>query len=219
MFYLTVIVGALLTMCAGWYVNHTFKKYAKVKTALCGMEAAERILTNNGYMDIRIEHVSGDLTDHFNPKKGTVGLSDPVYGKRSVAAVAVAAHECGHVAQYEERYLPLKIRSALVPVANFGSNFGIWIVILSLIFGLSSTVAMVGVLLFSFCVLFQIITLPVEFNASARGLKMIRAYNLLPQQDYKKARKVLTAAALTYVASAASSILQLLRLIMIAGRD
>ena len=147
-----------------------------------------------------------------------VNLSDAVYGSRSVAALGVAAHECGHVMQHEEGYMPLQFRTALVPIANFGSNAGIWIVLLSLILGLSSTLTTIGIVLFSMGVLFQLVTLPVEFNASHRALVMLEQYGVLGTDENRKARAVLKAAALTYVAAAASSILQLLRLVLLSNR-
>lgn len=217
--YILVIFGALLTLLAQWYVSHTFKKYSRVRTysGMSGAETADRILKNNGYYEIQLRSVRGNLTDHYDPRNGTVNLSESVCQVRSIAAVSVAAHECGHVCQHEEGYLPLSIRTALVPIANFGSNAGIWIVILSLFLGLSYPFAMIGVLLFAFGVLFQIVTLPVEFNASSRGLRMLDQYGILTQDELHAARKVLRAAALTYVASAAASILQLLRLLLIVG--
>jgi Zn-dependent membrane protease YugP len=146
-----------------------------------------------------------------------VNLSDATYNSHSVAAIGVAAHECGHVLQHETGYLPLRIRTALVPVANIGSNFGIWIVMLGVILGLNSTLAMIGVYLFSFGVLFQLVTLPVEFDASHRALAMLQDYGILGQSELKGSRAVLSAAAMTYVASAAASVLQLLRLLMIVN--
>ena len=167
---------------------------------------------------MQVQHVSGNLTDHYDPSKQVVNLSDAVYGSRSVAALGVAAHECGHVMQHEEGYTPLQFRTALVPIANFGSNAGIWIVLLSLILGLSSTLTTIGIVLFSMGVLFQLVTLPVEFNASHRALVMLEQYGVLGTDENRKARAVLKAAALTYVAAAASSILQLLRLVLLSNR-
>ena len=146
-----------------------------------------------------------------------VNLSDATYNSTSVAAIGVAAHECGHVMQHEQGYLPLRIRTALVPVANIGSNIGIWIVMIGVILGMNSTLAMIGVYLFSFGVLFQIVTLPVEFNASRRALAMLQDYGMLGQTEIQGSRSVLSAAAMTYVASAAASVLQLLRLLMIVN--
>ncbi len=212
-----VAIGALLCITASALVSITYKKYAKV-TAACGMtgaEMAQEILRRNRVGSVSVQHVSGELTDHYDPSKQVVNLSDSVYGSRSVAALGVAAHECGHVMQHEQGYIPLQIRAALVPVANFGSNAGIWIAMLSLILGLSQTFATVGIVLFSAGVLFQLVTLPVEFNASRRALVMLEQYGILGTDENHKAKAVLRAAALTYVAAAASSLLQLARLVLL----
>lgn len=216
--YLLVILGAVICAIASSHVTSVYNRYARVASA-CGMtgaEVAQLILRRNNVTDVTVHHVPGNLTDHYDPSKGTVNLSDSVYGSRSVAALGVAAHECGHVMQHETGYVPLQVRTALVPVANFGSNAGIWIVLLSLIFGLS-TLAKIGVVLFSAAVLFQLVTLPVEFNASHRALVMLQEYGILGAREEKQARSVLTAAALTYVAAALSSILQLLRLVVLSS--
>ena len=183
---------------------------------MTGADVARTILRQNGISDVQVQHVSGELTDHYDPSKQVVNLSDTVYGSRSVAALGVAAHECGHVMQHENGYVPLQIRTALVPAANFGSNAGIWIVILSLALGLSETFTTIGIILFSLGVLFQLVTLPVEFDASHRALIMLEQYGILGHSENGKARAVLRAAALTYVAAAAASILQLLRLILLS---
>lgn len=216
--YILVIIGAILCAMASSHITTVYNRYARVRAA-CGMtgaEVAQTILNRNNVTDVTIHHISGNLTDHYNPSKGTVNLSDAVYGSCSVAALGVAAHECGHVMQHEKGYVPLQIRTALVPVANFGSNAGIWVVLFSLIFGWS-TLAEIGVILFSAGVLFQLVTLPVEFNASHRALVMLKEYGILGEEEEKQARAVLTAAALTYVAAAASAILQLLRLIALSS--
>lgn len=217
--YLLVIIGALLCLLASARVKSTYKKYEKVRSAsgMTGAQVAELILRRNGVLGVTVQHVAGTLTDHYDPARGVVNLSDATYNSTSVAAIGVAAHECGHVMQHESGYLPLRFRTALVPVANIGSNFGIWIVMLGLIFGLNDTLAMIGVYLFSFGVLFQLVTLPVEFNASSRALVMLRDYGILGQSEVEGSRKVLSAAALTYVASAAASVLQLLRLLMLVN--
>lgn len=184
---------------------------------MTGAQAAEMILRRNGVVGVQVQHVAGELTDHYDPGRGVVNLSDTTYNSTSVAAIGVAAHECGHVMQHEKGYLPLRLRTALVPVANIGSNFGIWIVMLGVIFGLNRSVAMIGVYLFSFGVLFQLVTLPVEFDASRRALVMLQDFGILGQNEAQGSRAVLNAAALTYVASAAASVLQLLRLLMIVN--
>lgn len=218
--YVLVIISAILSILASFWVSHTYKKYAKVRSAsgMTGAQVAELILQRNGVTDVAIAHVSGDLTDHYDPSKKVVRLSDTVHSSSSVAAIGVAAHECGHVMQHHEGYIPLNIRTALVPLANFGSNIGIWIVMLGVFLGFTNTLAMIGVVLFSFGALFQIVTLPVEFNASRRALRMLMEYGILDKNEESKSTKVLRAAAMTYVAAAAASIMQLLRLIMIVQR-
>ena len=215
-----VAAGAVLCMLASMHVNTTYTRYSRMAAAcgLTGADVARLILERNGVTDVQVQHVSGNLTDHYDPSKQVVNLSDAVYGSRSVAALGVAAHECGHVMQHEEGYTALQFRTALVPIANFGSNAGIWIVLLSLILGLSSTLTTIGIVLFSMGVLFQLVTLPVEFNASHRALVMLEQYGVLGTDENRKARAVLKAAALTYVAAAASSILQLLRLVLLSNR-
>lgn len=215
-----VAAGAVLCMLASMHVNTTYTRYSRMAAAcgLTGADVARLILERNGVTDVQVQHVSGNLTDHYDSSKQVVNLSDAVYGSRSVAALGVAAHECGHVMQHEEGYTPLQFRTALVPIANFGSNAGIWIVLLSLILGLSSTLTTIGIVLFSMGVLFQLVTLPVEFNASHRALVMLEQYGVLGTDENRKARAVLKAAALTYVAAAASSILQLLRLVLLSNR-
>ena len=214
------LAGAVLCMLASMHVNTTYTRYSRMAAAcgLTGADVARLILERNGVTDVQVQHVSGNLADHYDPSKQVVNLSDAVYGSRSVAALGVAAHECGHVMQHEEGYTPLQFRTALVPIANFGSNAGIWIVLLSLILGLSSTLTTIGIVLFSMGVLFQLVTLPVEFNASHRALVMLEQYGVLGTDENRKARAVLKAAALTYVAAAASSILQLLRLVLLSNR-
>ncbi len=217
--YILVLIGAALCMLASAGVRSTYSKYAKVSsvTGMTGADAVQRILQMSGVTDVSIEHVSGQLTDHYDPSKQVVRLSDATYASDSVAALGVAAHECGHVMQHETGYIPLNIRTALVPVANIGSNFGLPIVVLGLMLGLSQTLCMVGIVMFLFGVLFQIVTLPVEFDASRRGLEMLENYGILGSNELELSKKVLRAAALTYVAAAASSILQLLRLIILTN--
>lgn len=228
--YILVVIGALLCMAASAHVNSVYRKYARVASTagLTGAETAERILRMNGITDVSIGHVRGELTDHYDPSRRIVNLSDATYGSRSVAAIGVAAHECGHVVQHHTGYFPLSVRTALVPVANLGSNLGLPMVIIGLFLGagvrlsdggtsIGTIIAEIGVILFACGVLFQIVTLPVEFDASHRALKMLKQYQILDERELSASRKVLTAAALTYVAAAASSILQLLRLILIAG--
>ncbi len=219
--YILVLIGAVLCMAASANVNATFGKYSRYRSAsgLDGAATAERVLALAGITDVTVRHVSGNLTDHYDPRTKTVNLSDAVYGSNSIAAVSVAAHECGHAIQHAHAYFPLTFRSTLVPVANFGSTLAWPLIILGFLFN-SSTGAFLlqlGILAFSLSVLFQIVTLPVEFNASHRALAMLKDHRLVPEQELPYSRKVLGAAALTYVASAASSILQLLRLVLLSG--
>lgn len=227
--YILVAIGAILSLWASSRVTSTFHKYAKVRgrSGMTGAEAAARILQRAGIYDVQIQHVSGDLTDHYDPSAKVLRLSDSVYDSYSVAAIGVAAHECGHAVQHQVGYLPLKLRSMLVPVANLGSKLGLPIVILGLVLGLEFTLpgggyfslAQIGIWIFVFAVLFQIVTLPVEFNASGRALKMVDECGIMNSDEVDDCKKVLGAAALTYVAAAASSILQLLRLfILVNGR-
>ncbi len=218
--YVLVLIGAVLCMWASYRVNSVYNKYSHIRSAsgMTGAEVAQRILDRNGVRDVRVEHVSGNLTDHYDPRTQTVNLSDAVYGSTSVAALGVAAHECGHVMQHESGYMPLKIRTALVPAANLGSQIGLPLVIIGLIFGLSNSFIAIGIWIFALAVLFQIVTLPVEFNASHRALAMLEEYGILGTDEVEASRKVLGAAAMTYVAAATSAVLQLLRLIMLGRR-
>ena len=216
--YILVLIGALLSLWASAKVKSTYSRYAKVysRSGLTGAEAAQQILKNAGIYGVRVEHISGNLTDHYDPKAKVLRFSDSVYGSRSVAAVGVAAHECGHAIQHNINYAPLNIRSAIVPVANIGSSLSWPIFLLGLILSIPALTT-VGIVLFSLAVLFQLVTLPVEFNASSRALKMLESTGILSREENKGAKKVLTAAALTYVAALASSILQLLRLLILSG--
>ena len=217
--YFLVLIGAVLSMIASAKVNSTFNKYSRVRSAsgMTGAEAAQRILQQNGIYDVAVEHVSGNLTDHYDPKNKVLRLSDATYASNSVAAVGVAAHECGHALQHNVGYLPLRIRSAIVPAANIGSRLGIPIILLGVLLGSNYFLVQLGIWVFSLAVLFQIVTLPVEFNASSRAMAMMERYGILAGDELRSTRKVLSAAAMTYVAAAASSILQLLRLILLFG--
>lgn len=215
-----VLIGAVLSIIASARVNSTFNKYARVRSmsGMTGAQTAEAILRSRGIYDVQVEHIRGNLTDHYDPSKKVVRLSDSVYNATSVAAIGVAAHECGHVMQHHEKYAPLSIRTRLVPAANIGSKLGIPIVILGLILGSNSLLINIGIWVFSLAVLFQIVTLPVEFDASRRALACIEQYGIVTSDERAKSAKVLRAAAYTYVAAAAASILQLLRLVMLSGR-
>lgn len=217
--YILVIVGAVICLIASANVNGTYKKYEKIKsrTGLTAEEAARRILSGAGITDVRIERVSGSLTDHYSSKERVLRLSDSTYGSSSVAAIGVAAHECGHAIQHDTGYAPLTLRSVSVPLANIGSYLSLPIVIIGLIMGWVG-LARVGVFLFAAVVIFQLITLPVEFNASSRAIKILENNRMLESDELTGAKKVLGAAALTYVAALLSSILQLLRLVLLTRR-
>ncbi|MCI7112061.1 MAG: zinc metallopeptidase [Lachnobacterium sp.] len=219
--YILVVIGAIICMIASAKVKTTFNKYSQYRSysGMNGAQVAQRVLEAAGIYDVTVRHVSGNLTDHYDPSTKTVNLSDPVYNSYSVAALGVAAHECGHAIQHAKNYAPLSFRSALVPVANFGSMLA-WPLILIGLFinGRSSTLIIdLGIVLFSAAVLFQLVTLPVEFDASRRALVMLRTQNILSDDELKNTRKVLKSAAFTYVAGAAAAILQLLRIILLVG--
>lgn len=218
--YLLVLVAAIFSMWASARVNSTYSKYAKVRSmqGLTGAEAAQRILYYAGLSNIRVEHVSGNLTDHYDPKSKVLRLSDSTYSSASVAAIGVAAHECGHAIQDAEGYSPLRLRSTLVPAANLGSRLGIPIIILGVLLGSNYMLIQIGIWVFSLAVLFQLVTLPVEFNASNRAMRILGDRGMLGQEELGMCKKVLSAAAMTYVAAAAASIIQLLRLVLLYGR-
>lgn len=214
-----VLPMIILSMIASAKVNSSFKKYSKVLShrGLTGAQAAFEILRHYGITDVKIERVGGNLTDHYDPRINVIRLSDNVYNSTSVAAIGVACHEAGHAAQYAQNYAPIKIRNTVLPVANLGSKLGIPLAILGFFLGFTS-LAYAGVIFFSFAVLFQLITLPVEFNASKRAIQVIGDADILSEEEKVGARKVLTAAAMTYVASLAVSIASLLRLILTVNR-
>ena len=219
--YLLVIIGAVISMIASARVKSTFNKYSGYRSmsGMTGAQAAQRILHAAGINDVQVRHVSGSLTDHYNPANRTLNLSDTVCNATSVAAIGVAAHECGHAIQHARHYAPLSLRSAIVPIANFGSALAWPILIVGALFNhrMSMTLIHIGILLFSFAVIFQLVTLPVEFNASMRAMAMLREQGILGEQELGMTGKVLRAAALTYVAGAAAAILQLLRVILLFG--
>ncbi len=219
--YILVMIGVVICLLASAKMNSTFSKYSRVRShsGMTGKEAAEALLHREGIYDVRVEYVAGNLTDHYDPRSKVLRLSDATYQQTSVAAIGVAAHECGHAIQHARGYAPLSIRSVLVPVANFGSSIAWPLIIIGVIMNsqTSQLFLNLGVIAFSMAVLFQIVTLPVEFNASRRALKILGNTGMLYPDEVRETRKVLTAAALTYVAGAASAILQLLRLIMISN--
>ncbi|MCR4936588.1 MAG: zinc metallopeptidase [Lachnospiraceae bacterium] len=214
--YILVLIGALISAIASMNVNHAFRKYSRYSNSLnmTAEDCARAVMQSAGIYDVRIERIRGNLTDHYSPHEKVLRLSDSVYGSTSVAALGVAAHESGHAIQHKEGYFPLVLRSVSVPVVNIGSKLSWPVIFLGLILGYMD-MAKTGVMLFSLVVFFQLITLPVEFNASSRALKVLKNNNILVGKELKGASKVLTAAALTYVAALFSSILQLLRLVLI----
>lgn len=219
--YILVVIGAVICMIASARVKGTFNKYSQLRSmsGMNGAQVAQRVLQAAGIYDVQVRHVSGSLTDHYDPRTKTVNLSDPVYNATSVAALGVAAHECGHAIQHAKSYAPLSIRSALVPIANFGSMLAWPVILIGLLFNTRSSglIIDIGILLFSAAVLFQLVTLPVEFDASRRALVMLRTQGVLADDELRYTRRVLKSAALTYVASAAAAILQLLRIILITN--
>ncbi|MBQ9851667.1 MAG: zinc metallopeptidase [Ruminiclostridium sp.] len=217
--YYLVLLGVALCAIASWNVSSTYRRFSRVMNGrgVAAQDVAAQILQRSGIYDVRIERVRGNLTDHYSPHEKVLRLSDNVYGSTSVAAIGVAAHECGHAIQHHVGYAPLKLRSASVPIANFGSKLYWPIILIGLLMGYMQ-LAQIGILLFAVVVFFQLVTLPVEFNASRRALAILSGNNILWEEEMRGARKVLTAAALTYVASLFSSILQMLRLILIVGR-
>lgn len=216
--YVLVLIGALISMMASINVNSTYRRFSTVMSmrGVRAEEAAQRILHDAGIYDVRIERIRGELTDHYSPSEKVLRLSDAVYGSTSVAAIGVAAHECGHAIQHKVGYVPLSLRSLSVPVANIGSKLSWPLILIGLLIGYTP-LAQIGVILFLAVVLFQLITLPVEFNASHRALQVLKQDSMLSMDELSGARKVLTAAALTYVAALFSTILQLLRLVMIVN--
>lgn len=212
-----LVVPAALSMFAQFWVKSTFSKYSNSRNArnINGAQAAKTILEINGIRDVAIQSVSGMLTDHYDPGQKALRLSEPVYASTSIAAVGVSAHETGHAIQHNVKYAPLVLRSTLVPVANIGSSIGPYLIIAGIVASMS-ILTNLGIILFGGAVAFYIITLPVEFNASRRALQNLEANNILNSQELNGAKKVLTAAALTYVASALTAVANLLRLILIA---
>jgi len=217
--YLLIIIGLAISMRASWYVNHNFKKYNQFTShrGKSGADAARYILDSAGLQDIQINKVSGNLTDNYNPGDKTLNLSESTYDSTSVAAIGVAAHECGHAIQDQTSYAPMRVRAALVPAVNLGSNASIPLIIIGALLGMNHTLITIGIWLFALVVLFQVVTLPVEFNASGRAIKILGSGDILDSDEVPMVKQVLFAAALTYVAAAISTALQLLRLILIFG--
>lgn len=219
--YFLVLIGVVLSLVASARVKSTFNRYSQMRNSrgMTGAQSAEQVLHGAGIYDVRIEHVRGNLTDHYDPRNKVLRLSDSVYGQTSVAAVGVAAHECGHAIQHAKGYAPLRFRNVLVPVANFGAKIAWPLILIGLLINSESSwlLMQAGIIAFSLAVLFQVVTLPVEFNASSRAIRVLADRGIMFGEEIVAAKKVLSAAALTYVAGAASSILQLLRLIILTG--
>lgn len=225
MTYIVIVVPAIIfSLIASSKVNSTFRKYSRVRAAsgMTGAEVARRILDSNGLFNVAVERVSGSLTDHYDPRANVIRLSQPVYDSSSVAAIGVAAHETGHAVQYAVGYSPIKLRAAIIPATNIGSKLAIPLIILGLILSATAakfiTIAYAGIICFSLSALFQLLTLPVEFNASRRALDTIENFGVLSGSEQDGARKVLSAAAMTYVAALAVSLAQLLRLLLMVQR-
>ena len=217
--YILVIIAFALTLFASFGVKSTFARYDKIRNTrgITGADAARRILSSNGIGNVTVEHTSGSLTDHFDPRTNVVRLSDATYNSTSVAAIGVAAHECGHAIQHSVGYAPIKLRNAIVPVVNIGNTLSMPLFFIGLVMG-AYKLALAGALLFSFVLVFQLVTLPVELNASRRALKILDEFDILGNSELRGAKKVLTAAAMTYVAAVAATALQLLRLLTILNR-
>ena len=220
--YILVLIGIGLTMLASLKLKSTFSKFSRIRSVsgYTGQEVARMILNANGIYDVNVNPVSGSLTDHYDPASKTVNLSEDIYGSNSIAAISVAAHECGHAIQHNVGFIPLSFRSLLVPAANFGATLSWPLVLIGLMLGNAcSFLIQIGIILFMCAVLFQIVTLPVEFDASRRAIIELEKNSILPEQERKGAKDVLFAAALTYVAATAASMLQLLRLIILRDRN
>ena len=222
--YLFIVLPCLiLSMIASSRVNATFRQYSKQISSrrITGRDAAMRVLLANGVSNVQIERISGNLTDHFDPKSNVIRLSDAVYNSTSTAAIGVACHEAGHAVQYAQEYFPIKVRSAIIPLTNFGSRLAMPLILLGIIFGAmgsySYTLIYIGIACFSLSLVFQLVTLPVEFNASRRAMEAISNAGILTEEEQRGARKTLTAAAMTYVAAVAVAAAQLLRLILLFG--
>lgn len=219
--YILVIIGLLISMAASAYVNRTFRRYDTVRSrsGVTGTDAARYILQQSGINDVAVQEISGDLTDNYNGQTKILSLSNSTAQSTSVAAIGVAAHECGHAVQDQRNYIPMRIRTAIVPAANIGSTLSFPLILLGVILGMNHTWINIGIAAFSLALLFQVVTLPVEFNASRRAIRILASGGILAADEVPMVRRVLTAAALTYVAAALSTFLQLLRLIILFGNN
>ncbi|WP_125713423.1 zinc metallopeptidase [Companilactobacillus kedongensis] len=219
--FILIIIGLVISLWASWYVKHNFNKYDQYPSqrGVTAAEAARFILDKAGLSNIQIKQIQGELTDNYNPGNKTLNLSESTYDSTSVAAIGVAAHECGHAIQDQKNYMPMRVRSAIVPAVNLGSNASIPLIILGMVLGMNHFLITIGIWLFALVVLFQVVTLPVEFNASRRAVDILGSGDLLTNDEVPMVKQVLFAAALTYVAAAISTALQLLRLILIFGNN
>ncbi len=227
--FIVLIPAMIFAFWAQIKVDSTFKRYAKVRSrrGLTGAEAARRVLDAAGLYNVRVEHIRGHLTDHYDPRENVIRLSDATYASTGIAAIGVAAHEAGHACQHAQGYVPIKLRAAIIPITNIGSKLSMPLFLLGLIFaggshvggGIGETLMLTGILFFSFATLFQLVTLPTEFNASSRAMKALEDGGLLADDELPAARKTLTAAAMTYVAALATSLASLLRLILIFNNN
>lgn len=219
--YILVIIGLLISMAASAYVNRTFRRYDTVRSrsGVTGTDAARYILQQSGINDVAVQEISGDLTDNYNGQTKILSLSNSTAQSTSVAAIGVAAHECGHAVQDQRNYIPMRIRTAIVPAANIGSTLSFPLILLGVILGMNHTLINIGIAAFSLALLFQVVTLPVEFNASRRAIRILASGGILAADEVPMVRRVLTAAALTYVAAALATFLQLLRLIILFGNN
>ncbi len=220
--YIVLVMPAVIfSLITSVMVNSTFRKYSKTRSSrgITGAEAARRVLDANGLYSVKVERIGGNLTDHYDPRSNTIRLSDSVYNSPSAAAIGVAAHEAGHAVQHAKGYIPIKIRAAIIPLTNFASRLAIPLILLGLLFEASGmlSLAYLGVACFAMSAVFQLVTLPTEFNASRRAMEAISSHGILSRDELAGARKVLTAAAMTYVAALAVSLMQLLRLALIVG--
>lgn len=218
LYIILVLPAVILALFAQWNVSHTFHKYSRVPThpGMTGRDAALLVLSRHGLHNVRVEEINGNLTDHFDPRTNVIRLSSSVYRGNNAAAVGVAAHEAGHAVQYAEGYVPMKLRSAIIPATNIGSNLAIPLILLGIVFAVPA-LAFIGVAAFSLSTVFQLVTLPVEFNASRRAMVAISECGHFGEEEARAARKVLSAAAMTYLAALAVSLANLLRLVILAG--
>lgn len=222
-YFLLVLPCVIFSLWASSSVNSTFKRYSSVLSSrrITGAQAAQRVLSGNGVTNVRIERIAGNLTDHYDPRANVIRLSDSVYNSTSVAAIGVACHEAGHAVQYAQNYAPIKLRAAIIPITNIGSKLAMPLILAGLLLtvlgSFSNTLVLLGIACFGFSVVFQLVTLPVEFNASRRAMDAIEQTGMLTEEEQRGAKKTLSAAAMTYVAATAVALAQLLRLVLLFG--